>query len=155
MVDYNGTLPARTKGNSSSKGSSGRTGNVPAGDARLASNSSKDPTNGDDDVFSDSDEEETHDSESRKAETSSQPGIEERRQQSDATKDQIGVLTQGTNELSLQQKVRTQNNASEGPTAPKTPKTPKSGYGGSTDIKAMAADASVFSFGDEEDFDSD
>ncbi|KAK4260119.1 hypothetical protein QN277_003276 [Acacia crassicarpa] len=161
MADYDGTLPAWTKANPASKGSSGNTGNVAASDARPASDSrkSKAPTNGDDNVFSDSEGEDTQDSESRESKAASDLRYGEGHQTSDATKDHVGALTSRTKQLSLQRQERIQNNASdEGSNSPKiqkTPRTPKREYSGENEIKAMAADASVFSFGDDEDFESD
>lgn len=147
MVDYNGTLPARTKANPASKGS----------DARPTSNSSesKAPRNGDDDVFSDSDEEEIKGTQSREA--SSEYKFMTPHQASEATTDHVGVLTHTTGQLSLQHEERTQNNASEESTTDKihaVPSATNMESVGASEIKAIAADASVFSFGDE-DFESD
>ena len=155
MVDYDGTLPERTKANPS-KGPDGSTSKVQEG-ARLASNSSESrvPRNGDDDVFSDSDEEETRDTQSTKSATEYKlvaPPV------SEATTDHVGMLTHSTNQLSLQHEERTQNNASEESTTDNKihagPNTTNMESIGASEIKAIAADASVFSFGDE-DFESD
>lgn len=159
MIDYDGSQPERTKANPSIKGSSGSTGNVPTSDAKLASNSSKNevPTNGDDDVFSDSEGEETQDSETRKAKAASEPRFGEVHQASDVNTHNVEALTRGTNQLTLHKDEHTKHNASEessNPNIQKSPKAVKGEYADASDIKAIAADASVFSFGDE-DFDSD
>lgn len=151
MVDYDGTLPARTKANPASKGSDGSTNNDLAG-ARLASNSSqsKVPKNRDDDVFSDSDEEETQDTQSRKA--APEYRFAAPHQVSEATNDHT------TDHLSRQHEERTQNNASEEPIKDNKihagPNTTNMESVGASEIKTIAADASVFSFADE-DFESD
>lgn len=150
MVDYDGTLPATTKANPSSKGSDGSTNNELAG-ARLASNSSqsKVPKNRDDDVFSDSDEEETHDTQSRKA--AAEYRFAAPHKVSEATNDH-------TDHLSRQHEERTQSNASEEPIKDNKihagPNTTNMESVGASEIKTIAADASVFSFADE-DFESD
>ncbi|XP_045812250.1 phosphatidylinositol 3,4,5-trisphosphate 3-phosphatase and protein-tyrosine-phosphatase PTEN2A-like [Trifolium pratense] len=156
MVDYDGTLP--TKVNPASKGS-GNTSNVLSG-AKSTSNSSKSkvPTNGDDDVFSDSDEEETKGTKRREAATDYK--YTEPHQVSEATTDHVGMLANATDRLSIQHEERTENNASEASTTDKIhsthagPNTTNTESLGSSEFKAIAADASVFSFGDE-DFESD
>lgn len=153
MVDYNGTLPAKTKANPASKGSDGNT-------SKPTSNSgeNKVPTNGDDDVFSDSDEDETKGTQRREAATDYK--IMAPHQVSEATRDHVGMLAHATDRLSLQHEERAQNNASEESTTDKLhkthagPSTTNMESVGASEIKAIAADASVFSFGDE-DFESD
>jgi phosphatidylinositol-3,4,5-trisphosphate 3-phosphatase/dual-specificity protein phosphatase PTEN len=155
MVDYNGTLP--TKVNPASKGS-GNTSNVLSG-AKPTSNSSesKVPKNGDD-VFSDSDEEETKGTKTREAATNYK--YMEPHQVSEATTDHVGMLAHAADRLSLQHEEHTENNASESSTTDKLhsthadPNTTNMESVGSSEFKAIAADASVFSFGDE-DFESD
>ncbi|KAH1267183.1 Phosphatidylinositol 3,4,5-trisphosphate 3-phosphatase and protein-tyrosine-phosphatase PTEN2A [Glycine max] len=160
MIDYNGTLPANTKSNPASKGSDGNTSNALPGPKSTTSNSSesKVPRNGDDDVFSDSDEEETRDTQSNKA--AAEYKFMAPHQVSEATNDHVGMLTQKSDQLSLQHEECKQNDASEESPTDKLHKnhtgnkSTNMGSVGASDIKAIAADASVFSFGDE-DFDSD
>ncbi|RDX90278.1 Phosphatidylinositol 3,4,5-trisphosphate 3-phosphatase and protein-tyrosine-phosphatase PTEN2A [Mucuna pruriens] len=160
MIDYNGTLPARTKSNPANEGSDGNTSNALPDPKPTTSNSSesKVPRNGDDDVFSDSDEEETRDTQSKKAATEYKYMAPH--QVSEATKEHVGMLAHTTNQLSLQHEERKQNNAFEESTTDKLNKihagnnSTNMGSVGASEIKAIAADASVFSFGDE-DFDSD
>ncbi|ESW28759.1 hypothetical protein PHAVU_002G015700 [Phaseolus vulgaris] len=160
MIDYNGTLPARTKANPASKGSDGNTTSALPGPKPTTSNSteSKLPRTGDDDVFSDSDEEESRDTQSKKAATEYK--FMAPHQVSEGTTDHVGMLTHTTDRLSLQHEARRQDNYSEESTADKHHKihtgnsSTNVGSVGASDIKAIAADASVFSFGDE-DFESD
>lgn len=156
MVDYDGTLPGKV--NPASKGSD--INNVSSG-AKPTSNSSKSkiPKNGDDDVFSESDEEETKGTQRREAATDYK--YMEPHQASEATTDHVGMLSHATDQLSLQQHdERTENNVSEASTTDKLhnihagPNTTNMESIGTSEFKAIAADASVFSFGDE-DFESD
>lgn len=160
MIGYNAILPANTKSNPASKGSDGNTSNALPGPKSTTSNSSesKVPRNGDDDVFSDSDEEETRDTQSNKA--AAEYKFMAPHQVSETTTDHVGMLTHKTDQLSLQQEERKQNVASEESDTDKLHKnhtgnkSTNMGSVGASDIKAIAADASVFSFGDE-DFESD
>ncbi|KAG5144816.1 hypothetical protein JHK84_030359 [Glycine max] len=160
MIGYNAILPANTKSNPASKGSDGNTSNALPGLKHTTSNSSESevPRNGDDDVFSDSDEEETRDTQSTKAATEYK--FMAPHQVSETTTDHVGMLTHKTDQLSLQQEERKQNVASEESDTDKLHKNHTGnnsinmGSVGASDIKAIAADASVFSFGDE-DFESD
>jgi len=159
MIDYNGTLPARTTANAASKGSDGNTADALPGPKPSTSNSTegKLPGNGDD-VFSDSDEEESRDTQSKKAATEYKSMAPH--QVSEATTDHVGTLAHTTDRLSLQHESRMPNNYSEESTANKHHKihtdnsSTNVGSVEASDIKAIAADASVFSFGDE-DFESD
>ncbi|XP_020230432.1 phosphatidylinositol 3,4,5-trisphosphate 3-phosphatase and protein-tyrosine-phosphatase PTEN2A isoform X2 [Cajanus cajan] len=159
MIDYNDTLPATTKANPASKGSDGNTSNSLPGPKPTTSNSSesKVPKN-DDDVFSDSDEEETRVTQSKKAATEYK--FMAPHQVSEATTDHEGMLAHKTNQLSLQHQESMKKHASEESTTDKLHNvhagniSTNMGSVGASDIKAIAADASVFSFGDE-DFESD
>ncbi|KAI5439351.1 phosphatidylinositol 3,4,5-trisphosphate 3-phosphatase and protein-tyrosine-phosphatase PTEN2A [Lathyrus oleraceus] len=156
MVDYNGTLPGKVK--SASKGSDGNKNNV-LSSAKPTSNTSesKGPTNGDDDVFSDSDEEETKGKQKREAATDYK--YMEPHQASETT-GHVEMLAHSTKQLSLQHAKLTENNASKESTTDKLhkthvgPNTSNMESAGASEIKSIAADASVFSFGDE-DFESD
>jgi len=155
MIDYNETLPSITKANPTSKGSDGNTINAVPGPKPSTSNSteSKPPRN-EDDVFSDSDEEESRDTQSKKAATEYK--FMAPHQASEGTTDHVGMLTNSTDRLSLQHEAGMQNNSSEKSTADEHHKVHSTNVEsvGASDIKAIAADASVFSFGDE-DFESD
>ncbi|CAI0405725.1 unnamed protein product [Linum tenue] len=169
MIDYDGTSPpVTTKTNSASNSSSASSCAATAntGGAYVAPKSSNQKeasaSNEEDDVFSDSDEEDTKAaskskqgqgrSEGQAAPPTSEPAM--------STTEQMNSLTRGTKQVSLglASKETSQPSASSEPAAIQKPSasvgTPKL-ESGASDIKAMAADASVFSFGDEDDFESD
>lgn len=157
MIDYDGTISTKSKAGNSCKGSDGKPSNTSASGNEVAaySNQSKVSENQDnDDVFSDSDGEETAASRSTLAQISSGAGVTATPQES-GTKEQIATLTHGTERLSLSSKGPAQSNASNDikeNVAEKPSSIPNLNSG---DIKAIAADASVFSFGDDEDYESE
>ncbi|KAM7507129.1 hypothetical protein LguiA_017582 [Lonicera macranthoides] len=155
MIDHDGTTPTKYKANQANEGSDRRSGETPTnhGDAATHSNKSKAPENQDNDnVFSDSDGEETS---SSRRNTTSEPGIGAP-PQSGTMPDQISNLRQGTEQLSIGSKNNTQINASNEKKSDRDDERPASIPNfDSGDIKAIAADASVFSFGDDEDYESD
>ncbi|KAF2283762.1 hypothetical protein GH714_014967 [Hevea brasiliensis] len=135
MIDYDGTLPTSSKGDSATKGS-------------------------DDDVFSDSEGEETSSPKSRQA-TGPGVGSTQSSHTSSISTEQMRSLTHGTEQMLLGSREPSLINASDRPTTDRIEK-PASGLEvpsldsvGVNEIKAIAADASVFSFGDEEDYESD
>lgn len=141
MIDYDGSVPPTKQENHTTE--SNREGNSPSssGQTTVPPNQSKASKKKDeDDIFSDSEGEETPKSKHARG-----------NKESAKTANQRKTLTQGTQQLTLN-KASTKESASnetEGDVAG------KSGSGGASDFKSMAADASVFSFGDEEDFESD
>ncbi|KAF4377606.1 hypothetical protein G4B88_006886 [Cannabis sativa] len=153
MIDYDGTLPQKsnskansTNPKSDTSSSTTTTTHVPISSDGTKSNSDKKqvPQNEDnDDVFSDSDGDEKGANKSRA--TAPPPT-------STATlsPEQVRNLSSQTdNQLSLGTEARVLQEGTND-TLPKMDSTR-----GSDDFKAMAADASVFSFGDDEDFESD
>lgn len=158
MIDYDGTIPTKSKAGNSSKGSDGRPGNTSASGNEVAaySNQSKVSENQDnDDVFSDSDGEETAASRSRLAHISSRAGVTATPQESGTKTEQIATVTHGTERLSLSSKGPAQSNASNDIKENVVEKPSSIPNLNSGDIKAIAADASVFSFGDDEDYESE
>ncbi|XP_062102648.1 phosphatidylinositol 3,4,5-trisphosphate 3-phosphatase and protein-tyrosine-phosphatase PTEN2A-like [Humulus lupulus] len=151
MIDYDGTLPA--KSNPKAKSDSSSTSHAPPNSSVGAESNSKRkqvPQNEDnDDVFSDSDGDEKGAAKSRAAATPT----------STATlSEQTGNLSGQTDRLSLGTETRVlQEGTTDGvrKTDCSNDALPKMDSTGGSDIKAMAADASVFSFGDDEDFESD
>ncbi|KAK6923080.1 LOW QUALITY PROTEIN: hypothetical protein RJ641_011384 [Dillenia turbinata] len=142
MIDYDGTLPVKSKANSASEGPNTNSGVAQSEEAAPKSVQNKVSENKDkDDVFSDSEGEENGPSKSRQNQAAS-PG-------SSTTAEQITSITRGTEQLTLRSK--NPNTATE----PKTDGIPNPDSVGASDIKAIAADASVFSFGDDEDYESD
>ncbi|CAI0430283.1 unnamed protein product [Linum tenue] len=163
MVDYDGTSPVTTKSDPASKGSNSATDSSSAatvhiGGAAAAPKSSNQKKaserNDEDDVFSDSDEEETEAASKSKQGQAAQPTS----QAAKSTAEQMNNLTLGTEHMSLASKGTSQPSASSEPPASQkqsaSVETPRLDSGAS-EIKAMAADASVFTFGDEDDFESD
>ncbi|CAI0406186.1 unnamed protein product [Linum tenue] len=169
MIDYDGTSPpvtTKTNSASNSYSASSCAATANTGGAYVAPKSSNQKeasaSNEEDDVFSDSDEEDTKAaskskqgqgrSEGQAAPPTSEPAM--------STTEQMNSLTRGTKQVSLglASKETSQPSASSEPAAIQKPSasvgTPKL-ESGASDIKAMAADASVFSFGDEDDFESD
>lgn len=158
MVDYNGTLPTRSEADSTSKQSDGTSNaGVTAKSNRTKVTRSED----NDDVFSDSEGEETSTSKSREAQATSKAQSAANSHASNTTAEKIGNLTHKADQLSLGSGEPTQGSAykeitSDGTGKPASgPETPNVDSLGASDFKAMAADASVFTFGDDEDFESD
>ncbi|XP_047321706.1 phosphatidylinositol 3,4,5-trisphosphate 3-phosphatase and protein-tyrosine-phosphatase PTEN2A-like [Impatiens glandulifera] len=155
MIDYDGSFPMKKK-----MDDSGRDRNTPSrsneeAEEPITPNKSKAIENQEnDDVFTDSDGEESPPSQNREkselATTSeTKPPLVHNES---ATTKLMGVLTQGTQQLSLhkQQPEKTP----PPPSSNESSQAAKLDSGvGMSDIKAIAADASVFSFGDEEDED--
>nr|XP_023871780.1 phosphatidylinositol 3,4,5-trisphosphate 3-phosphatase and protein-tyrosine-phosphatase PTEN2A-like [Quercus suber] len=156
MVDYNGTLPTRSEADSTSKQSDGTSN---AGVTAKSNRSKVTRSEDNDDVFSDSEGEETSASKSREASSGAQSAANSHA--SNTTAEKIGNLTHKTDQLSLGSEEPTQGNAYKEITSDGTGKpasgleTPNLVSSGASDFKAMAADASVFTFGDDEDFESD
>ncbi|GFQ02821.1 phosphatidylinositol 3 4 5-trisphosphate 3-phosphatase and dual-specificity protein phosphatase pten [Phtheirospermum japonicum] len=156
MIDYDGTIPPKTKPDT--KGKDGKSTDAPSSSDNKASsqesNASK-KQNNEDDVFSDSEgEEESSSSRSRAGPTSSAAGAASH-SESRAEAEHVSAMSYQTGRLSIgQESMNSQSNNNEvkidGPE--KSSKIPNMD---STDIKAIAADASVFSFGDDEDYESD
>lgn len=158
MVDYNGTLPTRSEADSTSKQSDGASN---AGVTAKSNRSKVTRSEDNDNVFSDSEGEETSASKSREAQASSGAQSAANSHASNTTAEKIGNLTHKTDQLSLGSEEPTQGNAYKEITSDGTGKpascleTPNPDSSGASDFKAMAADASVFTFGDDEDFESD
>uniref|UniRef100_A0A5B6ZMJ4 Phosphatidylinositol-3,4,5-trisphosphate 3-phosphatase n=1 Tax=Davidia involucrata TaxID=16924 RepID=A0A5B6ZMJ4_DAVIN len=145
MIDYDGTIATRNKAGHASKGSDGRSVNTPTSTDGVAATSNQSKVSGNednDDVFSDSDGEQNVSSKSRPAQAASG--------QSGTTVEQIATLTHGTKQLSLRSKEPAQANNET-----KIDGVIPNLDSGVSDIKAIAADASVFSFGDDEDYESE
>src|SRR5262249_46980051 len=110
----------------------------------------------DDDVFSDSEGEETGASKGRPARASSGVGSAQPGQVSNTSAERIRTLTHGAEQLSLKSHDPSQINSSKEPTTNGVQdhasgvKISNLDLVGVSDIKAIAADASVFSFGDED-----
>ncbi|GMH14811.1 hypothetical protein Nepgr_016652 [Nepenthes gracilis] len=142
MVDYNDTKPKRLYTDPSSKKSDGRS-DLPFPSSQHRSLENKD--RGRDDVFSDSDGEEAGASSGKQAKSPSETGS--------ATKKLVSNLTDEAKQLSINGNQPSQMTAvSSGFEVHNGPVIDASR---STDFKAIAADASVFSFGDEDEYESE
>lgn len=154
MIDYDGTLPTKPKTDSTNQGTSNKSGYAQSGNPANP-NQSKASRSKDDDVFSDSDEEESGASKSRQPQAASGVGAPA---PGPANK-QIGNVSQETSKLTLKSEDSTSNSASRpmnyNNATGKSASATEIPNLAATDIKAMAADASVFSFGDDEEFDSE
>lgn len=150
MVDYNGTIPTKSKPKITGKRPDGSSASVPASsDGKTlfvsTSNQSKGKSSGrqdkgkdKDDVFSDSEGDEPGSSKSRQGQSNSGSGS------GGVEPDQTGT---GRSEKGR----HGSNNISS-----ESSNYEKSGsLGGASDFKAIAADTSVFTFGDEEDYESE
>ncbi|GFS40054.1 similar to PTEN 2 [Actinidia rufa] len=160
LVDYNGTVPTRPPtepDTNKSVESSGATP-TPVDENASMTNLNKDSDrNEKDDVFSDSEDEETGPSKSRQSKAASEAGgtVDTKTSNSETTNSShIAGLTCETEQVSLGKTSSTQTSeprkdAIGGTMSGLEVPNPK---GEVSDFKAMAADASVFTFGDEDDF---
>ncbi|PSS02688.1 Phosphatidylinositol 3,4,5-trisphosphate 3-phosphatase and protein-tyrosine-phosphatase [Actinidia chinensis var. chinensis] len=163
LVDYNGTVPTRPQtepDTDKSVESSGATP-TPVDENASMTNLNKDSDrNEKDDVFSDSEDEETGPSKSRQSKAASEAGgtVDTKTSNSETTNSShIAGLTCETKQVSLGKTSSTQTSEPRKDTIGGTMSglevpNPK---GEVSDFKAMAADASVFTFGDEDDFESE
>lgn len=165
LVDYNGNVPTTPNTETSTKKPDESSGTNPSSDdgGTAAPQESKSPGNQDkDDVFSDSEAEESSSSKSRQAEaTSAAAGgtvaSTTTSSESNTKPDQIESLTHATKQVSIGNV-----DSKQVPAASE----PKGSVGGGnvpglvapnseSEFKAMAADASVFTFGDDDDYESE
>lgn len=171
LVDYNGAAPSGAQTESAVNRPVQSSGTSPAStDGAVATTATGAATNPvkdsgsnekDDDVFSDGEAEETGSSKSRQAKAASESGGTVKTTTSGSeihTKsDQAASLTHDAEQLSLGRTSSTHTT-----NEPKKDAIGGAGSGlndsnpvGESEFKVMAADASVFSFGDDEDYESD
>ncbi|PRQ22938.1 putative phosphoric monoester hydrolase [Rosa chinensis] len=171
LVDYNGNVPATPTPNTetTTKKPDESSGTKPPSDDAAAVAVAADPPahnanpggQDKDDVFSDSEAEETGSSKSQRAEATSQAGgtVASTTSSSASTtkSDQVASLTQATKQVSIGSTDSKQvPAASEPKSAAAVGNVPGLGTQNSeSEFKAMAADTSVFTFGDEEDYESE
>lgn len=167
LVDYNDTVPTTPNTETSAKKMDESSGTAPAsvdeGTAKPSQNNNS-KSHEKDDVFSDSEAEETAASKSRQAETASAAGAggtvpnTTSSSETKTNSDQVASVARATEHMSLGNSGSTQIHA-----AASEPKSDAAGGAISgleapnteSEFKAMAADASVFTFGDEEDYESE
>lgn len=165
LVDYNSAAPKgpnqETAAEKSNESSSAAPNPVDANAAAAAPNQNKGRGNDKDDVFSDSEAEESVSSKLRQAQAASADGGPKTTTASGSETspktDQVASLTHATEQFSLG------NAGSQEVRAASQPKIDAvsgamSGLGvnnSESEFKVMAADASVFTFGDEDDYESE
>ncbi|XP_010268474.1 PREDICTED: phosphatidylinositol 3,4,5-trisphosphate 3-phosphatase and protein-tyrosine-phosphatase PTEN2A-like [Nelumbo nucifera] len=166
IIDYNGTIPTKPRTESASRKSdaSPGTGPVPSDGGAATPSANKDSGSPDkDDVFSDSEGEESGSSKNREAQEVSGVGPASTTAggpQTGTTQEQVAALTHGTEKFSLrsegptQQPSANESNTDSDSRSGLSVDIPKDSTT-SNDFKAIAADASVFSFGDDEDYESE
>ncbi|XP_052201512.1 phosphatidylinositol 3,4,5-trisphosphate 3-phosphatase and protein-tyrosine-phosphatase PTEN2A [Diospyros lotus] len=166
LVDHSATVPTRPQtepATDTSVESSGTTPVPVAGDTPTKNPNRDSGSNEKDDVFSDSEAEETGSSKSRQSAAASDTGgtYDAKASNSDSTNaTQVASLSRQTEQVSLGQTNSMQshpisepkNDATAGAVPGLAAPNPE---GEVSDFKAMAADASVFTFGDEDDYDSE
>ncbi|GMH02856.1 hypothetical protein Nepgr_004695 [Nepenthes gracilis] len=164
LVDYSDTVSTTPKPETVSQKSDESSGvhpaSVDAGSSAVNS-SQANATREKDDVFSDSEAEEGGSSKGRRAQSASSAEAAKSTVPSSETKsssDQVESLTRETEQISLGKADSTQAHSAE----QKKDSATTAGSGrdasnseGVSEFKAMAADASVFTFGDEDDYESD
>lgn len=162
MIDYDGSLPTRLKTDSTSKGSDRRSIHDRASGNEAAQSNTNKISGGeekDDDVFSDSDEENGDIKTSLAHSTSGTGNGTSKADHSSTTiaSGRIVSLAHDTSCLTLGNEKNSQPNAPKEPAViqPSAIEIPNLDLVRASDFKAIAADASVFTFGDEEDFDSE
>ncbi|XAR49261.1 Phosphatidylinositol-3,4,5-trisphosphate 3-phosphatase [Bertholletia excelsa] len=152
MIDYDGSISTKKKAEGASKRSDERTGSSASPSGGGAANPSQGKVSknqDDDDVFSDSEGEEKTPSKRSQAQANSGAGLPSHLE-TDTKGDQMSSSRQGDQKLSPGE-----NPSSNAPNEAKIDAVGGLDPGRMSDFKAMAADASVFSFGDEEDLESD
>ncbi|XVF17624.1 hypothetical protein REPUB_Repub10bG0139300 [Reevesia pubescens] len=158
MIDYDGKLDTNSKANSTNKGTEGNSGN--AKKAGVAANSKQQRkasgSEDNDDIFSDGDGEESGGSRSRQTQAGAGVAPAISRHLSNPAAEQIGTSKHGTHQLSVKNQEPSSNNASKDISIHGIGKSssgleiPSLDSMGASDIKEIAADASDFSFGDED-----
>ncbi|OVA15894.1 Phosphatase tensin type [Macleaya cordata] len=170
LVNYDGTVPTTpTTDDTTSKrteGSSANTSTNTGDGATVAPNPTKSSGSTDkDDVFSDSDAEDSGSSKKRRARGASSAGAATTAtgdSKTSTTSEEMADITRKTEQVSLRSDGPTQIPAAtvpksngDGATTATVLDVPKLDSEGVSDFKAIAADASVFTFGDEEDYESE
>lgn len=156
MVDYDSITATKSKTDSATKGSEGSSGYVVSNSGVAANQNSPSDNQDKDDVFSDSEDEETKSTKIRQARPTSEAGGAAPDSKSGTMTEQVKTLTGGTEQISLVSNEPKQINSGNQPSYNAVAQS-ESGLdsAGLSDIKAMAADASVFTFGDDEDYESE
>ncbi|KAL2522588.1 PTEN 2 [Forsythia ovata] len=160
MIDYDGTIPSKIKADRDTKGAAdGRSRNAPTSSNENKANSEQSNASGkqknQDDVFSDSEGEESFSSRSTMGHTSSAAKTATNPDSGNSV-ERMSAMTNQTEKLSLgnNEPTNSQSDASNEVKIDGVERTTIPNLD-SNDIKAIAADASVFGFGDDEDYESE
>ncbi|KAF9621914.1 hypothetical protein IFM89_029134 [Coptis chinensis] len=166
LIEYNGEVLARPKSETTNREVSGNLSYGTASGVRpaLSSNSNKGSEGTEDhdkdDVFSDSESEDNESSRRRQCQATSSAELATSNfdHKSGIAQDEKVAITHGSAQVSLNsgrhtEILKTETDGSNRETSHH--QAPKLDSMGASDIKAIAADASVFSFGDEEDSESE
>lgn len=157
MIDYDGTIPAKFKSEDASKksdemsGTNSSTDGTQANSDQCMGSGSRDQN---DDVFSDSEGEESTKTSARSSSAAPSVGVID----SSTSEEQITQVTCQTEQLTIggQEPTDLKTDTSSEIKIDADNRTASIPNLGSTDFKAIAADASVFSFGyDDEDYESE
>ena len=166
LVDYNGNLPVRPQTETATTNkpdeSSGTAAASTDGGA-APSNKNKDPGHNDkDDMFSDSEAEESGSSKSRRHKAASSEGVAApsaiSKSKTNTNSDQVASLVHSTEQVSLGSANSQQTHTSSEPRKDAVVEAAAAVVpvsSSESEFKAMAADASVFSFGDDQDYESE
>lgn len=156
MVDYDGTIPSKIRTDQDSKGVDGKSRDPPSSSENKDTSQQNDASgkqNNEDDVFSDSDGEEPTASTRSSVDHHSVAAAGSAPQSESGSKsERVSSVSRQTERLSLgRESVSSQSRNSSEQKVDEVDRASAIPNLGSTDIKAIAADASVFSFGDEDD----
>ncbi|KAE8726217.1 cysteine proteinase RD21a-like [Hibiscus syriacus] len=160
LVDCNGSVPTMTDTTPSKPDESSGTGAASIDSSAAPANENKDPGHNDkDDVFSDGEAEQSDSSKSGQNKAASAEGIAApsatSKSETNTKSDQVASLVHSTKQVSLG------SGNSQPMHATGEPSKAAAAAGGTqvssseSEFRAMAADASVFSFGDDEDYESE
>nr|GEV84343.1 phosphatidylinositol 3,4,5-trisphosphate 3-phosphatase and protein-tyrosine-phosphatase PTEN2A-like [Tanacetum cinerariifolium] len=156
MIDYDGTMPEKYKANEKTASTLSSNSSSPSYKDRPTSNQSK--ASGDhenDNVFSDSDDDKAVSTERSSTSEITGPGAAPSPSSESGKIKEVTNLRKNTQQLSLNSSQQSTSNV-RGSKDTQNEQVEKSIPNlNSGDIKAIAADASVFSFGDDEDYESD
>ncbi|TYH94190.1 hypothetical protein ES332_A12G024200v1 [Gossypium tomentosum] len=169
LVDYNGTVPTtpQTETTTNKPDESSGTGAASTDGGAAPANENKDPGHNDKDyVFSDGEAEESGSSKSRQNKATSAEGIAlnsaASKPETNDKSDQVASLVHSTGQVSLgsasSQPMHGTSEPRKAAAAAAAAAPPAAGVqvsSSESEFRAMAADASVFSFGDDEDYESD
>ncbi|KAA3462948.1 Phosphatidylinositol-3,4,5-trisphosphate 3-phosphatase and dual-specificity phosphatase PTEN [Gossypium australe] len=165
LVDYNGTVPTtpQTETTTNKPDESSGTGAASTDGVAAPANENKDPAHNDkDDVFSDGEAEESGSSKSRQNKATSAEGIAlnsaTSKPETNDKSDQVASLVHSTGQVSLGSASSQPMHGTSEPRKDAAAAPPAAGVqvsSSESEFRAMAADASVFSFGDDEDYESD